>query len=257
MLKKITVLLTLAFLLNSCVSGKEIIYLQNIPQGENSSNTYEPKLQPDDLLMIVVSAPDAKAAIPFNLPAASVSGTVVGEVDSAAAQARYQSYLIDNKGNIQFPVIGNMKLGGLTRAEALEKITGELKKYIKSPTVNMRIMNFQVSVTGEVNKPGEYTILTERITLLEALGLAGDMTIYGKRNKILIIREVDGKKTHAYVDLTKGDFINSPYYYLSQNDQIYVEPNKTRINSSAVGPNTSVIISAISILITIVAIVIR
>ena len=111
-------------------------------------------------------------------------------------------------------------------------------------------MNFKVSIQGEVNLPGTYPIASERLTLIEALSMAKDLTIYGKRDNILVIREINGVKSYNRVDITKSDFINSPFYYLSQNDVVYVEPNKTRVNSSAVGPNTSVIISAISILVS-------
>jgi polysaccharide export outer membrane protein len=134
---------------------------------------------------------------------------------------------------------------------------GKLTYYIKEPRLNLRIVNFKVTVHGEVNKPGVFTISSERITLLEAIAQAGDLTIYGKRDNILVIREQNGTKTYARVDLTKADFFQSPYYYLTQNDVVYVEPNKTKINASAVGPNLTVIFTGISLLITIVALTIR
>ena len=145
----------------------------------------------------------------------------------------------------------------MTRIEAIQKVKSLLTNHIKDPLVNIRILNFKVSVLGEVNKPGVHTIQSERITLLEALSLSGDMTIYGKRNSILIIREIEGEKVIKKVDITKRDFINSPYYYLSQNDVIYVEPNKTKVNASVVGPNITVGISALSLIITIIALTLR
>jgi polysaccharide export outer membrane protein len=257
MIRKILLLFVIVSVLSSCASRKKVAYFQNISSADSESFVkYEPRLQPDDLLMILISAPDPEAAIPFNLPAVGVLGSNT-TADVANAQMRYQTYLINNEGNIQFPIIGDLKLGGLTRSEALKKLNAELKKYITDPIVNMRIMNYKISVMGEVSRPGTFDILTERITLPEAISRAGDMTIYGNRSNILVIREVDGKKTHNFVDITKADFINSPFYYLSQNDLVYVEPNKTRINSSVVGPNTSVIISSISLLITLVALVLR
>ena len=132
-----------------------------------------------------------------------------------------------------------------------------LKKYINDPKINLRILNFKVTITGEVKQPGIRTITSERITLAEALAMSGDLTEYGKRDNIMIIREKDGKKEIGRVDITKADFINSPYYYLSQNDHVYVEPNRTKVNASSVGPNTGIIISAISLLLTVVAIIIR
>ena len=165
--------------------------------------------------------------------------------------------MIDKDGNIDFPVLGTIKLGGLTRTEALQQLRKELLNYIKDPVINLRIINFEISVSGEVVRPGTFNIQTERITLPEALTLAGDMTIYGNRKKVLIIRENEGKISHNYVDMTNADFINSPFYYLTQNDMVYVEPNKTKINSYAVGPNISVAISALSVLIAIAALITR
>lgn len=246
-----------ALLLTSCVSREKIVYYQNITDLGDTKNTYEARLKPDDLLMIIVSAPDG-AADEFNLPAVSVVGTsMAGPLDASATQLRYQSYLIDKDGNIDFPVLGTIKLGGLTRTEALQQLRKELINYIKDPVINLRIINFEISVSGEVVRPGTFNIQTERITLPEALTLAGDMTIYGNRKKVLIIRENEGKISHNYVDMTNADFINSPFYYLTQNDMVYVEPNKTKINSSAVGPNISVAISAVSVLIALAALITR
>ncbi len=123
--------------------------------------------------------------------------------------------------------------------------------------IDLKILNFKVTVQGEVIRPGTYPINSERVTVLEALSLAGDLTIYGKRNNILLLREVNGTKKVVRMDLTKADFINSPYYYLHQNDVLYVEPNKTKINSAVVGPNTGVILSAVSLLVTVIALTIR
>lgn len=257
MVRKILLLFVTVSILSSCASREKIIYLQNISETNNEKIIkYEARLQPDDLLMILVSAPDPEAAIPFNLPAVGVLGAN-NSLDNANPQMRYQSYLINNDGNIQFPVIGDLKLGGLTRSEALLKLNTELKKYINNPIVNMRILNYKISVAGEVVRPGTYEIVSERITLLEAISKAGDLTIYGNRNNVLIVREVDGKKTHNFVDITKADFINSPFYYLTQNDAVYIQPNKTRINSSVIGPNTSVIISSVSLVITLIALLVR
>jgi polysaccharide export outer membrane protein len=132
----------------------------------------------------------------------------------------------------------------------------KISAYIKNPIINLRIMNFKFSVQGEVTLPGTYTVASERITLIEALSMAKDLTIYGKRNNILIIREIDGVKSYNRVDITQADFMNSPYYYLAQNDVVYVEPNKNKINGAAIGPNTSVIISVTSLLITLITLII-
>lgn len=260
MIRKILVFLLLSLVFTSCVSRKKIAYFQNISSiTSNDSVKYESRLKPDDLLMIVVSGPPgaAEAAADFNLPAVAVTGTSLGPIDSANGQTRYQTYLIDSNGNIEFPVLGTLKLGGLTRAEAIEMLKKELSAYLDGAIVNMRIVNYEITVTGEVVRPGTFSVQTERITLMEALSMAGDMTIYGNRSNVLIIREANGQKTYNFVDMTKADFINSPFYYLTQNDLIYVEPNKTKINSSAVGPNITVGISILSLVITIVALIIR
>lgn len=247
------IVITTAFF--SCTSNKSIIYLQSNGEqpSKGQSATYEPALKSDDILMIVVSAENPEAAAPYNMKLVSV----LDNTDAAVSRERIQTYLIDKDGAIEFPMLGKIKLAGLTRLEAINKLKLLLTYHIKDPLVNIRILNFKISVLGEVNKPGVFTIQSERITLLEALSLSGDMTIYGKRNSILIVREKDGEKTIHKVDITKRDFINSPYYYLSQNDVVYVEPNKTKVNASVVGPNITVGISALSLIITIIALTLR
>ena len=247
---RIYIYFLLILLLFSCTSKKNIVYYQNIDATNTSQNitTYEVKIQPDDLLMIIVSAEDPEIAMPFNLTSISVPNTA--NLQSVTSQQIFQSYLVDRNGNIEFPVLGEIQVGGKTRTEVLQLLKDKIGVYIKNPIINMRIMNFKVSLQGEVNFPGTYSVSTERITLIEALSMAKDLTIYGKRNNILIIREINGVKSYNRVDITKADFINSPFYYLTQNDVVYVEPNNTKVNAAAVGPNTSVIISAISILVS-------
>ncbi len=234
----------------SCGSRKDFVYLQDIEklQSYDKATVYEPKLQPDDMLSILITAESPEAAIPFNLQ--SISG-------NEAENNRVKSYLIDNAGFINFPVLGKLKLGGLTRTEATNLLASTLSEYIKDPGVNIRILNFKFSVLGEVIKPNVFTIEHERITLLEALGMAGDIGVYGKRGNILVIREIEGKKTHNRIDITKAGFLDSPFYYLAQNDVIYVEPNKTKINSSVIGPNIAVIISGASLIGTLLIILLR
>jgi polysaccharide export outer membrane protein len=255
MIKKIVLFIFMICFFTSCVPKERLIYFQGIEKLQQNSEKvdYQPILQPDDLLLIIVSAPSPEAAIPYNL----ISYSGMDTSDSAQSGVRYQTYLIDKEGNIDFPVLGLLKLAGLTKIAAVEKIKVELKKYINSPIVNLRIMNFKVSVMGEVAKPGMYELKTERVTLPEALTNAGDMTIYGDRKEVLIIRDVAGVKTHNFIDITSADFINSPFYYLAQNDLVYVRPNGTKINSSAIGPNINVALSAISLIITIIALTTR
>ena len=251
-----TLPLLVVLLLFSCKSREEVVYYQNIDalaQVERS-NSYEIKIQPDDLLMIIVSADDPETAIPFNL--STISIPTAGTVNAAQGQLTMQSYLVDAAGTIDFPVLGKLSVGGLSRTEIMQLLESRISKYIKNPIINIRVMNFKVSVQGEVNSPGIYPLSSDRITLIEAISKAGDLTIYGKRENILIIREVNGVKAYNRVDITKADFIHSPFYYLAQNDVVYVEPNKARINGAAVGANTGVIISITSLLITVITLIV-
>ncbi|MET0945522.1 MAG: polysaccharide biosynthesis/export family protein [Flavobacterium sp.] len=214
---------------------------------------YETTLQPDDLVIILISAENSEVAATYNMKSHSSQGNF----EISSGQEGVQSYLIDKNGNVDLPMLGKVKLSNLTRLAAIQKITTLLENHIKDPIINLRVINFKISVLGEVNKPGVYNIQSERITLLEALSLSGDLTIYGKRDAILIIREKEGIKTIDKVDLTKRDFMNSSCYYLSQNDVIYIEPNRTKVNTAAIGPNISIWMSAISLVITIIALTIR
>lgn len=247
------IVITIITLFTSCASREKIVYYQDVDSVllNNATNSqFNTRLRADDLLMIIVSAEDIEAAAPFNLINSMTSNPLN---PAASGQMQQQLYLVDNEGYIQFPVLGKIKLGGLSRDEAIKYLTSEISQYINNPIINLRIMNFKVTVQGEVIKPGVYTVTSERLTLAEAIALSGDMTVYGKRDNVLIIREIEGKKVPIRVDMTKADFMTSPYYYLNQNDIVYVEPNKTRINSSVVGPNLSLGLSALSLLVTIIA----
>jgi polysaccharide export outer membrane protein len=239
--------------LSSCGSRKDIVYLQDVENEAtiNQALSYEPVIKCDDMLSVIVAADQPDLTIPFNLP------QIQGNYQESDNQEGIKTYLVDAAGYIDFPVIGKVKLAGLTRTQAKNELEVKIKEYIKEPSVNLRILNYKISVLGEVNKPNTYKISSERVTLLEAISLAGDMTIYGKRSNVLVIREVDGKKSFNRVDLTKKDFISSPFYYLNQNDVVMVEPNKTKINSSVIGPNVTVTISTISLLTTIAIILFK
>ncbi|MEI2275626.1 polysaccharide export protein [Sphingobacterium sp. ML3W] len=226
------------------------------PDSSQISTLYEqyvPKIQPSDILTIVVTAADPKVTVPFN-PVNSISnGNMTQQVDMAFRP----TYTVDNNGNIMLPMLGEIHVAGLTRLEAIEKIRAELSKYIKDPGVNMNFNNFRVSVLGEVAHPGSFVLPYERVTVLEALSMAGDLTIRGVRSDVMLIREVGGKKEIHRLDLTKQNTLNSPYYYLAQNDVIYVEPNKAQINNSKLGANTNIIISIASLIITVISVLTR
>src|SRR5690606_13848156 len=167
---------------------------------------------------------------------------------SANGGMKLQTYLIDYDGNIEFPVLGTIHIAGMTRTEATQMLKEKISEYAKDPIVNIRLVNFTVTILGEVARPGTFTIQDERITLTEALGMANDLTIFGKRDNVLLIREVDGQKKFAKIDLTSVNAVNSPLYYLQQNDVIVVEPNNARIRSSTFNQNNGVLISAIGTL---------
>lgn len=243
---KISLLFVILFL-TSCASKKNVLYLQNIDSIENSNVlvNYQTRLQNDDLLSIIVSADQPEATLPFNMP------QIQGNYQINENQDGIKTYLIDAEGNIDFPVVGKIKLGGLTRNEAINKLTNAIKDYITNPQINLRILNYKISVLGEVVRPGNFKISGERITLLEAISMAGDLTIYGNRGNILVIRELNGTKTFTRIDITKADFMNSPFYYLTQNDVIVIEPNKTRVNSSVIGPDVATALTALTLLTTV------
>ena len=235
------------FILSSCGSNKDDIYFQDIDISSASKSrvNYNTPIKSDDMLTISVSALDQIAVRPFNLPVATFTGT-----SGVIGREVLQNYLVDRKGNIDFPVLGTIKLAGLNRIQATTLLKDMLKEYIKDPIVVLRIINFKVTVIGEVARPGSFTIPNERITILEAIGLAGDLTIHAKRNNILVVREKQGKKTYIKVDMTSADVFNSSGYYLEQNDLVYVVPNKSKVKSSTVTPSTFATLTAISVILS-------
>jgi polysaccharide export outer membrane protein len=238
----------------SCASRKNIAYFQDEPlEADLSMSTPEQLIyKTDDLLTINVSAFVQETVAPFNLTVASSNN--MGNALGIQGNLQLQTYLVDYNGNIEFPVLGTIKVAGLTRTELTEYLTKRISEYANDPIVNVRLTNFTVTVLGEVSRPGTFTIQDERVTLIEALGLASDLTIYGKRQNVRLIREIDGKKKFTEIDLTSINSVNSPVYYLQQNDVVYVEPNKARVRSSSYNQNNGIIISAVGTLATIVAI---
>lgn len=239
---------------SSCGSRRNMVYLQSDSTEINTLyEQYVPKIQPSDILTIVVTAADPKVTAPFNPISMMSNGNLTQQTDLALRP----TYTVDENGDIIMPLLGKVNLLGLTRIQAIEKIRSDLKLYINDPGVNINFNNFRISVLGEVARPGSFVMPTERVTVLEALGMAGDLTIRGVRENVMIIRETGGKKAMHRLDLTKQITLNSPYYYLAQNDVIYVEPNKSQINNSKLGANTNVIISIASLLITVISVLTR
>ncbi len=254
----------LLLLLGSCGSAKKVAYFQPIAIDETSSTIvtsvqHEAVVMPDDVLSIIISGLDPAAVLPFNLPLVSVvNPTSERSTISMGGGGSLQGYLVDINGNIEFPVLGTLKVGGMKKSEVAEMIKEKLIPYLKDPIITIRFMNFRVSVMGEVARPGSFNIPNEKINMLEALALAGDLTIYGKRNNVLVIRENEsGEKTATRINLTSDEAFRSPFFYLQQNDIIYVEPNKTKLASaSAARQNLPVIISSVSALASTVAVII-
>jgi len=242
-LKKYALYLLLIVGAASCVPKEKIVYLQGNPGGGNASvSNFEPTIQPDDLLLIYVTSANPEAAAPFNPQASSITMQREDSLDRA--------YLVNKDGYITYPVLGNIKVAGLTRSEFTDMLRNMIRPYISDAAVSFKFLNYKVAVLGEVTKPGEVLSQTDRLTLLEAIAKAGDLTLYGMRENILIVRENNGEKTFNRVDITKADFVNSPFYYLKQNDVVYVEPRRAKVDSTAIGGNVTTIISILSFLIT-------
>ena len=233
--------------LTSCSTNMNVVYFQNAKSLDTEVNidTFESRFKIGDIVSIHVSTFDMEAASPFNLSTGSSGG------EESESGGTGLDYLIGKDGSIDFPVLGKVKLVDLTNEEAKQFLIVKLKDYLKDPIVNIRIKNFRITILGAVNSPGTYTVQGERLTILEAIGLAGDLNIQGKRENILVIRDFSGTKTYTRVDITTKALTKSPVYYLTQNDVIYVEPNKAAIVASNMDARIPLYISLISTVITI------
>lgn len=244
-------------LCTSCASSKKVVYLQDVVplKQQDIEQKYEVYINNDDLLAIMVNSKNPELALPFNMPMVSYQ---LGS--QTAPQQRVLGYLVDTNGDIDFPILGKLHVAGLTRLQLTDMIKQRLidEDLIKDPIVTVQFLNYKVSVMGEVNRPGSFNISGDRITLLEALSMAGDLTIYGRRDRVAVIREKDGKRTILMHDLRSSDIFNSPCYYLQQNDIVYVEPNKAKAGQSEINQNKSVGVwlSAASILVSIASLIV-
>ena len=232
-----------ALVLSSCASKQDVVYFQNTGDFETivDKNSFTPKFKVDDLISINVSTLDPQVSAPFNLYVGGADGGI---------QPQQVDYLIDKDGEIDFPVIGKLKISGLSPDEVRVMLREKLSNYLKDPIINIRIRNFSVTVLGQVNRPGTYPVNGERITILEAIGMAGDLNVKGVRDNVMVIRDFDGTKVYTRIDLTKKEAMSSPVYYLTQNDVVYVEPNQSAITSSSLDNRATIAISIASTLIT-------
>lgn len=257
----------LAFIFSSCASTKHIAYFQNISDNikdtsETIADTAAPTIQPDDILLITVNGANPTAASLYNQGTASYNAPVLlGETSTTesiygrAADTRL-GYLVNKDGIINMAGLGPLNLKGLTLIQAQDTIQERLRPFLKDPLVNIRFINYKITILGEVARPGTYTIPNQQINVLQALGLAGDMTIFGKRVNVLVIREQNGKRQYGRINMNDSqDLFNSPFYHLQQNDIVYVQPRRSRLwnTDQATLRNVSIIatvLSALSILVT-------
>tara|TARA_R110002072_G_scaffold284836_1_gene449372 strand:- start:808 stop:1584 length:777 start_codon:yes stop_codon:yes gene_type:complete len=253
--KKLFFVAVSVILLTNCVSKKDIVYFQfdEIDQSK-VSNKYLTFFKPDDLLEITISAKDVDAVRPFNLSAVTYSTSS----NSAIGVAQKQTYLIDADGEVEIPILGKIKLGGLTRENGIALLKEKLSPdYIINPHINIRIVNFKISVLGDVAMPGNYVIPNERITIIDAIGLAGDLNISGNRKNVLVIREENGMKVKYRINLLSNDTFISPVYYLQQNDVVVVEQNLAKMQTASSNSTTTLFISLTAVLVGLLNILTR
>lgn len=244
----IAILAVVATVGTSCVTQKNMTYLRDVTaESAESINQHfvpsaEVTIKPADALTIFISALDKEAIAPYNLPTVSFHDPTSTTVKTTPM---LQTYRVDENGDVELPILGKLHVAGLVRAEVEQLVKAALEKQVVNPMVQVNLVNAKVSVLGEVNRPGTVNISDGRLTVLEALAGAGDMTPYGRRDNVLISREVHGKMEFARLDMTSPDILTSPYYYLQQNDVVYVSPNSVRAINSA---NLSLWLSSISTL---------
>lgn len=254
------VIMTIVLLLNSCTSAKQVSYFQNIDSISlaASKGLYDAHIMPKDQLTITVVTSDPSTSQPFNL---SIQNTLSADGRLNSSSGSLLSYLVDNNGDIDFPVVGTIHVAGLTKNQCEELIKSKIKPYLaesEAPVVTVSMSSYRVTVAGEVASPKVVPVTTEKMSVLEALAQAGDLSIYGRRDNVLLIREnADGQKEAHRLNLNDANIINSPYYYVQQNDYIYVEPNKVKAKNSAIGQSTTLWFSFVSILTSVASLVVN
>ena len=239
---QLVVLCYVVVVFTSCATKQDVVYFQNAKSFETivDTDTFKAKLKIGDIVSIYISTLDPTVTMPYNI------------VVSSGSTGQLMDYLIDVDGNIDYPVLGKIKLVGLTVEEAKELFKKKFSEgqLLKDPVVMVRVLNFRVTVAGEVRSPGVYPVSGERVSILEALGMAGDLTIKGRRDNVLVIRDFNGTKTYTRIDLTNKEVFNSPVYYLTQNDYIYVEPNNSAISGASGDIRIGTIITITSFILT-------
>ena len=254
------VFLLLSVLLTGCMSTKNVTYFQNKDQIDQtiSKQLYDAKIMPKDILQIQVFSMSPEASDPFNLQKATTS--VSTSSSSTNNQNSVYNYLVDNDGTIVMPIIGTIEVGGLTKSEAEQLIMSKIQPYLSESedvVVHVRMMNYKYAVLGAVRSPGLYTTQNEKVSILEAIAQAGDLTTFAYRDRIFVIRESsDGEKEYHQLNINDANIISSPYYYLQQNDVIYVEPRKIESRNAFFSANTSILLTITSSLLSVATLVI-
>ncbi|TGE04319.1 polysaccharide biosynthesis/export family protein [Hymenobacter fodinae] len=242
----------------ACRPTRNLVYFSDLKNNDNYKvdvpNNFALRYQPNDLLNIQLISLSQESNALFNKGTVQpTSGKATAGLNLADENTAIDGYLIDTNGQVDFPVLGKVKLAGLTKEEATQKMTTEIKKFVKDPIVNIRLLNFKITVIGEVNKPSTFIVPTERINILEALGLAGDMTAYGKRENVLLVREKDGVRSTTRLNLNNKEILNSPFFYLQQNDVVYVEPDKIKQIQATTDTRTYTVAAlAVSVLVALI-----
>ena len=254
------ILFALLVLVGSCSSSKKVAYFQNIDTISlaASRGLYDAHIMPKDQLTITVLTTNPEVSAPFNL---SVSSTVGTHGQISGGSRALQNYLVDNDGNINFPIIGTLHVAGKTKTECEAMIKEKVMPYLnakENPIVTVRMSSYRVTVIGEVGSPSVIPVTTEKMSIIEALASAGDLGIYGKRTNVLLIREdATGEKHAVRINLNDANLLNSPYYYLQQNDIVYVEPNSTKSKNSAIGSSTTLWFSVVGLVTSLASLVIN
>ena len=252
---RIILFLSLILLVSSCKTSEKVLYLQDVKVDtpEKIENSQVIKIEPKDMLSIVVSSSDPAVAKIFNLP---VSATQAG-TERAGYGNYLLGYVVDNEGYIDFPILGKIKASGLSRWQLQEQITQALaeKKMLTDGLVTVEFMNFKVSILGEVTNPGTYTINSDKVTVLEAIAMAKDLTIFGERDHVYVIREENGQRKSYQLDLRSADIFKSPAYYLKQNDVVYVQPNKIKAGNAKYSQNNAFKVTVVSTIVSAVSVI--
>lgn len=258
-LYRLAAIALLGLLFVSCSAQKRVWYLQDVTPDspEQIAQNGQIRIKPLDRLIIVVNSEDPELAVPFNSSTSMNSLSPNGSGTSSNIES-LQTRTVDENGCIVMPILGSIRCEGLTRSELASLIADRIVEggYINNPTVNVQFSDMKFSVIGEVARPGSFEIDRDRISILDALAMAGDMTVYGMRNQVIVTRETDGKRSVEVLDLTSKDIFNSPAFYLQQNDVVYVKPNKYKAQSAEISQNRSFYLSLVSTAISIATLIV-